>query len=169
MSRLDHKRGRFHADFETNEIHDALEGWQGLVGDYVDYYRFNAEASVMNDIYDEGDEVGKVYKGPFRTPMIHVTREEGLNQDTDTGFYYNDEIHMTGGFNQLVDVGWTWLEIEHDDYLRDRIVYDRRVYRVTRIENLGQIQGRDIVVGIDCTQVKPDELVNDAQFAKWAV
>jgi hypothetical protein len=168
VGRLDHKRGRFHSDFETNEIHDALEGHQRQVGDVVDYYRFNAETSEMNDIYDEGDGVGKTYDGPYRIPVIHVTREEGLNQDTDIGFYYNDDIHMTASYQQLVNSGLTRMDIEHHTYLKDRIVYDGRVFRVTRIEVLGQIQRRDLVVGIDLTQVKPDELVNDEQFADFA-
>lgn len=168
MGRLDHKRGRFHADFETNEIQDALEGHHRQVGDTVSWYRFDRDDSEMNDIYDEGDGVGKVYNGPYTVPILHVTREEGLNQDTDIGFYYNDDVHMTASFAQLVAVGFTKMDIEHQTYLKDRVVYDGRVFRVTRIEVLGQIQRRDIVVGIDLTQVKPDELVNDQQFARYA-
>jgi hypothetical protein len=37
------------------------------------------------------------------------------------------------------------------------------------VQVLGQIQQRDIIVAIDATQVKPDELVNDIQFAQYAV
>jgi hypothetical protein len=33
---------------------------------------------------------------------------------------------------------------------------------------LGQIQSRDIIVGMECVQVKPDELVNDAQFSRYS-
>jgi len=169
MGRLDHKRGRFHSDYETNEIHDAIEGHIRQVGDEILYYRFNTDDSVMHDIYDEGDGVGRVYDGPYRIPTIHVTREEGLNQDTDTGFYYNDGIHITAGYQQFVNSGLTKMDIEHHLYLKDRFVYDGRVFRVTRIEVLGQIQKRDLVVGIDATQVKPDELVNDEQFASYSV
>jgi len=37
-----------------------------------------------------------------------------------------------------------------------------------KINVLGQIQRRDLIVSIEATQVRGDELVNDAQFAKYS-
>jgi hypothetical protein len=37
MSRLDYKRGRFNPDYETDQIFDALAGWQTVDGDWADY------------------------------------------------------------------------------------------------------------------------------------
>jgi hypothetical protein len=65
-------------------------------------------------------------------------------------------------------VGLTRLDIEHQNFLKDRILYDDRIFRISSIEILGQIQERDIIVSIACTEVKPDELVNDPQFKKWS-
>jgi hypothetical protein len=65
-------------------------------------------------------------------------------------------------------MGFTDQDIDHQKYLTDRIVYDDSVFRVTSISVLGQIQNRDIIVGLECVQMKPDELVNDAQFSRWS-
>lgn len=169
MGRLDYKRGRFGTDFETNEIHSGLRGWQAAtIGDEVDWYVFQSALSGVNDIYDEGDGVGKVYDGPHKIPVLHATHLEGGQDPGTDGFYFNDDLHITASFDQLSRSGLRNMDQSHQSYLKDRIVYDGKVFAIQKIEVLGQIQQRDIIVGIDATQVKPDELVNDPQFAAWA-
>src|SRR3954463_9222805 len=104
MSRLDWKRGRFSADYETNDINKGLQGLQHNFGDYIDYYRFDHENSEMNSIYDEGSGVGRVFHVTSQLPVLHATHEEGSAQDTDTGFYYNDDLHVSAVFAQLAQV-----------------------------------------------------------------
>ena len=170
MGRLDWKRGRFDSDFETGEIHRGLRGHQSAqIGDEVQYYRLDFEHSQMDDLYDEGTGYGRVYHPPVDLPCLHVTHDEGENQDTDTGFYFNDNLYITASFDQVYRTGLTLMDIEHQRFLKDRILYDGRVFRVTQIHILGQIQTRDIVVSIEGTQVKPDEMVNDPQFAAYSI
>lgn len=168
MSRMDWKHGKFSETYEVNEIHASLYGHQHNFGDFVDWYRFLAEESHMHDIYDEGEGVGRVYADPINIPVIHATHEEGMNDDLETGFYFNDILHISASFSQITRAGLSRMDVETQNFLKDRIVYDSRVFRVTEISVLGQIRRRDIVVGVQATQVKPDELVNDLQFAKWA-
>lgn len=168
MGRLDWKRGRFDTDFETEEIHRGLRGHQSAqVGDEVAYYRFNREGSGMDDLYDEGEGLGRVFRPPVDLPVLHVTHDEGDNQDTDTGFYFNDNIYISASYDQVYRTGLSLADIEHHRYLKDRVVYDGRVFRVTQIHILGQIQGRDVIVSIEGTQVKPDEMVSDPQFSNF--
>lgn len=167
MSRLDRKSGRFSADFETNEIHTSMADWQHPNGTTIDYYHFNAANSVMNDIYDEADGTGRAYDVFPNMPVLQVIREEGRNENRPEGFYYNDTLHVTAAFDQIRRAGLSRLDVEHEKWLNDRIVYDNRVFRITNIEIRGQIRNRDLVVGIDATQVKPDELIDDAQFASF--
>jgi hypothetical protein len=169
MSRLDWKRGRFDSDFETNEINHALRGHQNAqVGDSVEYFRIDRASSEMDDVYDEGWGVGKKYRPAVNLPALHVTHDEGEHQTTDSGFYFNDNIYVTASFDQVMRTGLTLQDIEHESYLKDRLIYDRRVFRVTQIHVLGQIRTRDVIVSIEGTMVKPDELVNDPQFAEYA-
>lgn len=165
MSRLDRKRGRFHNDFETDEINSALADWQSINGDTVDYYRFDREDSVEHDVYDEGTGQGKVYKPITEVPVLHVIHTEGPNEDTENGFYYNDDLHVTASYDLLERVGLQGMDVNHQTFLKDRLVYDGRVWRITSLAVLGQIQRRDVIVSIEATQVHRDELVNDAQFS----
>lgn len=168
MSRLDWKRGRWTATQETLEIHGALYGWQHNFGDEIEYYRFLSEDSYTNTIYDEGDRVGKVYAPVLYVPCLHVTHSDGIKEQNDTGLYFNDGLYITCSFSQFTRVGLTYVDLDHQQYLNDRLVYDRKVFGVESIYVLGQIQERDIIVSIEASQVKPDELVNDSQWAAYA-
>lgn len=168
MGRLDYGSGRFSADYETNDISESLQGWASEFGDHVLYYRFWGEESRVHDIWDEAVAGGRVWHPPDEIEVLHVTHVEGGNEDREQGQYYNDSIYLTASFDQLRRLGMTEMDLQHQAYLRDRIVYDFRVFRVTRIQVMGQIQKRDVVVSIEGTQVKPDEMLNDRGFEQFA-
>lgn len=168
MGRLDFGAGRFDTDFETNEIHRSLRGWQSEFGDRVLYYRFWGEESEVHDIWDEAAGRGRVWHPASEVEVLHVTHIEGGNQDRPQGQYYNDSLYLTASWEQLKRLGMTEMDLQHQSYLRDRIVYDYRVFRVTRLQVMGQIQQRDVIVSIEGTQVKPDEMINDEQFLAFA-
>lgn len=169
MGRLDWKRyGRFNANYETTEIMATLRGRQSEVGERVQYYRFSHTDAAGDDLYDEGAGQGKVFTGPYRIPVLHAIHNQGPSQDTPQGQYTVDNLSLTASFEALRVMGFTDMDIEHEKYLADRLIYDDTVFRLTSISVLGQIQNRDIIVGMECTQVNPDELVNDAQFARWS-
>lgn len=167
-NRLGRKQGRFSVDFEVNEINAGLRGHQQAFGDSIDYYRFQFENSTVDDVYDEGSGEGKVYLGPIETPAIKVIHAEGPVDRNEIGFYFNDDLHVTLTFDSIGKIGLTEVDIRHQNYLKDRIVYDDKVFRVHTVQVLGQVQRRDTIVSIEASQVKPDELVNDAQFARWS-
>lgn len=168
MSRMDNKVGRFSVDYETNELMAALRGWQEANGDHLDYYRFDKVDSVEDDIYDSGAGVGKVYLLIPSVPVLHVVHTEGMNEDQNTGWYYNDDLHVTASYDMLAKIGFANFDLQTGSYLKDRIQYDDKIFRVTKIQVLGQVQRRDTIVTMEATQVKWDELVDDAQFARWA-
>ncbi len=168
MSRLDYKRGKFNSDYETDKILGALSGWQVVDGDWCDYYRFDPYHSEIHDVYDEPAGNGLIYFPPFRIQTLHITHVEGANEDSEYGFYYNDDAELIVAFDKLLQAGMDYADIMTGNYLKDRIVYDRKVFRVQQMSIRGQIQRRDIIVSISTTQCKPDELVMDTQFAQWA-
>lgn len=166
--RLDRKRGRFNIDFETNEIMAGLRGAQAVGGDYIDYYRFDSEDSAKDDIYDEGTGAGRTYVGPVDLPVWHVMHMEGGQDVEEAGLYYRDSLHVTILFDTFQKVGLTQADLVHQHYLRDRIVYNDKVFAVTKMDVMGQIQQRDVVISVDAEQVRSDELVGDKQFARWS-
>jgi hypothetical protein len=168
VGRLDYKRGRFNPDYETDKILGALEGWQSVDGDWADYFRFDPVRSEIDEVYDEPTGNGLVYLPPVRIQAMHVEHVEGSNEDSENGFYYNDDAALIVAFDKVLQAGMDYSDIMTGNYLKDRVVYDRKVFRVRQISIRGQMQRRDIIVAISATQVKPDEMVWDTQFADWA-
>lgn len=168
MSRLDWKRGAFNPDSETERIFAGMEGWREVHGDWIFYYRFNPNASVMDDVYDEAAGIGRVYNGPIRVPAIHVIHIQGPNEYGDMGFYHNDELTATVSFDQMSGTGLTYADVTAGQYLKDRLLYNDQIYRITQISSRGKIQQRSVIVDITATQMQPDELVDDGQFRQWS-
>lgn len=167
MSRADYKRGRYNPDLETDLAFQAMRGWQAVTGDWVAYYRFNEAVSAIDPIYDEPTGTGLVWAQPVRVEALHVTHVEGANENGDRGFYYNDDLDVTVPFDLFIQAGMSMADINTGNYLKDRVLYDHKVFRITTIAIRGQMQQRDIIVGITGTQLKPDELVWDQQFTDW--
>jgi hypothetical protein len=169
MSRLDYKHGKFTADFETNRVFQAMEGWRKSYGDVLRYYRFNQGASQMDPVYDEAVGAGRVYYPPIALPCQHVTHVQGENEYGEYGMYHNDTLTGFVSFAAFTGVGLTYSDIETGNYLDDRVEYDRKIFRVTQLITQGQIQQRDILVLLRATQLKSDELCDDPTFAPWAL
>lgn len=168
MSRLDNKTGgRFDSNLETLRILDGMDGWQENYGDYVDYYRLNESASQWDDVFEEAIEGGVVFDGPFRLACWHVTHVRGGNEYSDTGFYYNDSVSAITSYRHYTHTGMSMADIDTGRYMKDRLVYDQKVFKITEIAVRGQIQQRDIIIAIQATQVKPDELMDSPQFARY--
>jgi hypothetical protein len=168
VSRLDRKRGRFSTNLETAEIFEGIEGWQQNFGDWIDYYQVDEANSQYSDVFEEAIGTGLAFKPVIQIPCIHVQHIRGGNERDDRGFYYNDTLMATVSFKQYTHCGMLLADIDTGDYMKDWIVYDQKVFAVTEIAIRGQIQRRDTIVAIDASQVKPDELLASAQFAKYA-
>lgn len=171
MSRIGWKGGRFNVDYETSEIYRGLRDWQRWTGDKVNYFRFIYEQSNADPVYGEATPpLGRIYFGPNLIPALHVIHVEGENQNRDEGFYYNDTAHVTLSFDQInrLGIGRQDITTQTQNYLKDRFEYRGKIYRVTNVQILGQIQRKPIIITFDGTQVKPDEMVNDPQFAQYA-
>jgi hypothetical protein len=171
MGRLDWKKGRFDTEYEIAQIEGAVRGFQGSqVEDSVEYFRFDKADSSTHDIYDEGFGVGLVFHPSVDLPVLHATHTEGGQGqgENDSGFYYGDTIYVTTSYDIFTRTGMTQADVHHERYLKDRILYDGLIFRVQSINITGQINEQDTMVSIEGTQVKPDEMANDPQFAEYA-
>jgi hypothetical protein len=169
MARVDHKRGRLNTDQATDKILSAMRGYAENQGDWITYYRFDELSTIVDDVYDEAVGNGLIFHPPVRMQCLHVTHVEGGNENSDRGFYYNDDLDARIGFDLFLQAGMTLADIATGNYLKDRVLYDRKLFRVTQLAVEGQVQQRDMIVGLSATQLKPDELVNDVQFAVWSL
>lgn len=166
MSRLDWKEGgRFDRKGEAQQIDAALRGFQNAeIEDEISYYRYWTENSQMHAVYDEPTGTGLAFHPPVDIPVLHATHNEGPNQDTATGFYFVDDLYVTMSYSQFVRTGLTEADVRTQNYLRDRVVYDGKLFRVTQMHVTGQISQTDFVVSLEGSQIKPDEYILDPQF-----
>ncbi|MFH9606862.1 hypothetical protein [Streptomyces sp. NPDC017448] len=168
MSRLDWKRGRWSAEVEVQQIGDGLRGYQPAYGDQVSYWRFDYEKSKKHSVYEEAVEEGRQFIGPHEVPVLDVLHGFGGNELHEGGFYTNDTLRVTCGFRQLSRTGLTNTDLRTSAYLRDRMAYDGKLFRLLSITVQGQIQRTDVVVELNAVQLKPDEIVNDPLFVQYA-
>lgn len=171
MGRLDWKRGRFDTRYEVNQIELATKGYQGSeISDSVEYFRYDQVDSVSNDIFDEGFGVGLKFHPSVNIPALHVTHNEGVQEhgEDESGFYFGDTLYVTTTYDIFTRTGMLQTDVHHERYLKDRILYDGIIFRVESIQILGQISERDVIVSMEGSQVKPDEMANDPQFAQYA-
>ena len=169
MARVDTKRGRFNNDQATDSILHAMRGYAENNGDWLSYFRFSPQATIMDAVYDEAISGGLQYAPAVRIQCLHVVHVEGGNEDSELGFYYNDDLDATIAFDLFLQAGMSMADIQTGNYLKDRVLYDRKLFAVKQLAVQGQVQQRDIVIGLSATQIKPDELVNDTLFAAWSL
>lgn len=171
MGRIDWKKGRFDTDYEVDQIEQAARGYQGSqIEDSVEYFRFDRAHSQGNDVFDEGFGQGLVFRPSVNLPVLHATHTEGgqNNGENNTGFYFADSLYVTTTYDIFTRTGMVQADVHHERYLKDRIVYDGMVFRVQSINILGQVNRRDTIISMEGSELKPDELANDPQFAQYA-
>lgn len=169
MSRVDGKnKGTFNRDLEINQIEGAMEGWREANGDNVRYFRLNQQKSEFDDVFYEATGVGRVYDGPYTLPVQHVTFVPGGNENTDRGFYQNDSLVVTVAYKAFTGAGFIFPDLQSQEYLRDRILYNDLIFRVTDMSEEGKVNTIPTVIQISATQMKPDELIDDANFKQWS-
>lgn len=169
MSRLDWKRSRWSAEVETQQIADGLRGYQPAFGDQVLYFRYDYARSTRHAVYDEAVEGGRVFSGPVELPVLDVVHAMGDVEQHEGGFYTSDSVEVMASFRQMSRTGLTHADLRTGRYLRDRLAYDGKLFRVREMRILGQLQRTDVSVVIEARQLKHDEIVHDPLFAQYAV
>ena len=161
--------GRFDADFETDELLIGVDtDLKNPVGTSALWYIYDPINTVLDPIYDVGLDVtggvgGKAWTGPFTIPVVRAVIDQGEARTSAAGFYNADTLHLTFNIEDVQKYAPNII-IRPDTNNRDRIVWRGQVYRPFSIQERGIIAERFTILSVDCIQVMPEEMVNDAQF-----
>ena len=183
--RGERREGRFSVMHEQQAIKGAITTeLVRTVGTTIDWWFYDQVNTVVDPIYDVGSYSaagGRRWTGPIVVPVVNASIFQGTTPSNDErGFYNVDTLRITinvdvvrqgnnlVGSNSGTIPQLSMLEINPDHYLLDRIVFREQVYQPIKINTLGFITDRYTVISIDCTQVNPEELVNDPQFQSYA-
>lgn len=162
--------GKFDHRYELGAIFEGMQrDLQQFIGQQIPWYRFDAENSVQDPIYDVGNETGgRRFQRPFILPVIGADLEEGVEVNSGQGSYTTDIAHLVVSYDAAHKAGIRDAAKNWRLYLGDRFVYNDTVFQVRNIQVRGPVRDKYEVLGIDGWQVNAEELVNDPDFAKYA-
>ena len=162
--------GRFDSEFEQNSIEDGIaEDLRNPVGSSVQWWVYDSVNSTTDPIYDTGSETaGLVWTGPTNLPVVRAVIQQGQVVQSERGFYKVNALHLTVLGVDILKVDAGVLNnpaIEN----RARVVWHGQVFRPFYIQQRGIILDTFSLVSIDLMQMSPEELVNESQFASYAI
>lgn len=164
MSRV--KGKFFNNDFDLKRMDRDIRQEQEGHGTTVDWYFYLG--AVVDPTYDEG---GRRWRGPVPMPVVSAVPAQGANVPSDSGRFVTDTIELRMSYRQITGRGiGPDISSDFENHYADRFVFRGHVYSVTAIRIDGHFdpQARDVMVRIDAGQLRPDELVNDVDFAEYA-
>lgn len=174
--------GRFSIDSERESI---IAGTNSelvyTVGQYIEWWFYDPERTVIDPVYDVGSASGgRYFDGPHRIPVIHAALFQGVTMQNDRGFYNTDVLRITLNMDILESntqvSGSVFPSIDHldklmdnpDHFLRDRVVFRNEVFTPDQITQRGILKGKYTICSVDCVQVNPEEMDNDPQFLGYS-
>jgi hypothetical protein len=176
--------GRFSVDSERSSIISGItKEVVRMVGNDIDWWFYDPTNTVIDTIYDVGASTyggGLQWIGPIRVPTVNATIDQGPSVQNERGFYNTDQLTITlnmdviykgtdlKGSKSATIPQLSQIEINPDNYLRDRIVYRNEVFTPTQVFPRGLLTQEYTLITIQCEQVNAEELVNDPQFQTYA-
>ena len=173
MTRACSPGGRFTTDFETQAIASAIDmDLKNPVGTRAQWWIFNSVLTDVDPIYDVGDSLptftgGKIWDGPYTMPIVRAIIKQGQTKTSQQGFYNADLLHLTVNATDMEKL-IPGIMNNPDDVGRHRVVWKGEVWRPFQAQQVGVVAEGFTLLAIDCTQVMPEELVNDPQFLQYA-
>jgi len=175
--------GRFSIDYESKSIYEGIgDELVNTVGQEVSWWQWsetylndNYEV-VVDDTYDvsnggqtpEGVSKGRRWTKPVTLPVAMAQLMRSTNVMNERGYYVSDTLRLVvnvGDIERLIPD----ILVNPSLHIKDRIVYKGQVFVPTRVLPRGIFSNNYAVVTIDCNQVNPEEMVNDPQFAAYAL
>ena len=168
--RADQPGGRFTIPYEIDAIRRGITSdLRRPVGQMLDWYVFDPEATEVDDIYDVGASTGgRRWRAPFPMPAISAVIMQGQTVQNDRGFYQSDVARFVLNVADVLKV-LPGIVYASDQHINDRFVYRGEVFTPTRFYFRGLVTDQYTVITMDANQVNPEELVNDLDFLQYAV
>lgn len=177
-------QGRFNVLSEQGSIISGVtKELVRTVGNDIDWWFYDSENTVVDDIYDVGSSLsggGVRWVGPISVPTVNATIDHGMTVQNERGFYNTDLISVTINMDVIKDGSdllgsnsstipqLAGIETNPDRYLRDRIVYRGQVFSITQVFPRGLIVEDYTLITLRGEQVNAEELVNEPQFQSYA-
>lgn len=166
-------RGRFFSTrYDTKRMQVDMQAYQEQMGQLVQWWFFDLGTSTYDETYGEPDLYGgRRYKGPTEIPVMSAVRIPGDRRRSDSGLYTVDTLEVRMSYEQARKAGLgPDVDVTTTPHLNDRIGYEGRIFELRDILVSGQYDPTQtyLVMLVTATQLRPDELVMDTDFAAYA-
>ena len=150
---------------EVRQIWKHFGRYHQTIGEALLYYKFDAENSEYDSVYDEGF---RRYHTGIRMPILWVDQMEAVEDYSAEGrrpttrmrcavsalSMYEAGISVTEVHgNQLTDESPS--EVWRQDRMHDIYWYDDRFFEVAGFQIRGRVQGEDVIIGISGIETFP--------------
>lgn len=161
--------GRFDWRYELGNIREGMErDLQKEAGQTIPWYVFDPVATEVDPIYDTGSAAaGRRWKPAAQVPVLSAIKVEGGENPNNRGLYTVDTLRLVLSVEQARTHGLGALVFDPEKHVVDRVVYEQKVFDVSEVRTRAILTADYAVIGVTCTQVKAEELVNDPQFVAF--
>jgi len=152
---------------EVRQIWKHFQHYHFTIGEAMIYYRFDADKSVYDKVYDEGFR--QYHKG-IRVQILWVDQMEATEDYSPEGRRPTQRLRTAVSAREMYEAGFSVTEahgnriqdvppnsIWHRDRLNDIVWYDGRYYEVSGFQIRGRAQGEDVIIGVTGVETFPDD------------
>ena len=143
---------------EVFEIHKHFTRYQHDIGEALIYYRFDADTSEYDDVYDEGF---RKYHIGIRIPILWVDQSEAVEDYAPEGRRPTERMRCAVSSRDMHEAGISIVEAHGNrltegspsevwrrDRMHDIYYYNNRYWEVAGFQIRGRVKGEDVVIGI---------------------
>lgn len=128
-------------------------------GQWVQWYRFNQQATTSHPVYDTGPQ--RQWYPPITLPVfLGEYRRQSQNFDDD-GLYLVDRAHLIISYFAFFNAPIPDPDPNGQDHLNDRVAFDGRLFSVDMFLPRGRTASWFLTISVDLTEVSQTELIED--------
>ena len=143
---------------EALAIQRHFNWYHKAIGEAVIYFKFNADDSEYDRVYDEGF---RRYHTGVRIPILWVDQMEAVEDYAAEGRRPTQRIRLAVAARAMYESGVSITEVHGNrlqdsspskiwrrDRMEDIFYYDGRFYEVSGFQIRGRLQGEDVIIGV---------------------
>ena len=157
---------------EVVAIHRHFKRYHQVIGESMVYYRFNADTSVYDDVYDEGF---RKYHPGVRIAILWVDQMEAVEDYSPEGRRPTERMRCAVSSRDMYEAGLSVTEVHGNqltedspsdiwrlDRMHDLFYYDSRFWEISGYQLRGRVKGEDVIVGITAIETfRTDDMILD--------
>lgn len=157
---------------EVAQIWKHFKRYHFTVGEALIYYRFDADNTEYDEVYDEGYR--RYHKG-VRIPILWTDQMEAVEDYSPEGRRPTVRMRCAISARDMYEAGFSVTEVHGNqlsdvppnsiwrrDRMHDIFYYDNRYWEVSGFQIRGRVKGEDVIIGVTGIETFPsDDMVLD--------